>query len=66
MLSQVDWVVTEGWTMGMALRSVVRAESAALGQERPVLHGTNLPSQCFLLREAAKKCSRQWEIFGGD
>lgn len=52
--------------MGMALRSVVCAESGALGQECPVLRGTNLPSQCFLLWEAAKKCSRQWEIFGGD
>lgn len=52
--------------MGMALRSVVCAESGALGQECPVLRGTNLPLQCFLLGEAAKKCSRQWEIFGGD
>ena len=52
--------------MGMALRLVVCAESAALGQECPVLHGANLPSQCFLLKQAAKKCNRQREVFGGD
>jgi len=37
--------------MGMALRLVVCAERAALGQECPILHGASLPSQHFVFSQ---------------
>lgn len=47
--------------MGMALGSVVCAQSAALGPD-----DGNLLPQCVLLKEPAKGCSGQQAVLGGD